>query len=119
MRLPTGLAADLSALSPDLVIIALGTNEAFGRISVETLQNNIDVLLSTIRAHSPEAKILLVGPTECYRKVYRRRKGRRRTSSTVVNTKTADIARASSGNMPNARAFHTTITMPWPVARRK
>ena len=54
----------LSALSPDLVIIALGTNEAFGRISVETLQNNIDVLLSTIRAHSPEAKILLVGPTE-------------------------------------------------------
>lgn len=84
----------LSALSPDLVIIALGTNEAFGRISVETLQNNIDVLLSTIRAHSPETKILLVGPTECYRKVYRRRKGRRRTSSTVVNTKTADIARA-------------------------
>ena len=85
----------LATLSPDLVIIALGTNEAFGRTSAETIQNDVDVLLSAIRSHSPEAKILLVGPTECYKKVYRRRrKGRRRSAYSVVNTKTADMARA-------------------------
>lgn len=85
----------LAALNPDLVIIALGTNEAFGRTSAETIQNDADVLLSAIRSHSPEAKILLIGPTECYKKVYRRRrKGRRRTAYSVVNTKTADMARA-------------------------
>lgn len=85
--------SELSALSPDLVIIALGTNEAFGNTTAATIRNDIDVLLSTIRSHSPEAKILLIGPTECYRKIYRRRKGSRR-AVTVVNTKTADMARA-------------------------
>ena len=85
--------SELSALEPDLVIIALGTNEAFGNTTAATIQNDIDVLLSAIRSHSPETKILLVGPTECYRKIYQRRNGRRR-AVTVVNTKTADMARA-------------------------
>lgn len=86
--------SELSRLNPDLVVIALGTNEAFGRISPETLTNNVDNLIESIKAHSPGSKILLIGPTECYRRTYRRtRKGRRRTSSQTVNTKTATIAR--------------------------
>ncbi|MBP3537890.1 MAG: hypothetical protein J6J93_10200, partial [Muribaculaceae bacterium] len=38
------------------------------------------------------AKILLVGPADCYKKIRRRRRGRRRTVQ-VVNTKAAEIAR--------------------------
>ena len=81
----------LTALNPDLVVIALGTNEAFGNISEETLENDIDNLIDAIRRHNPTAHFLLVAPTECYRRTYRRRKGRRRVSGTVVNTKVARI----------------------------
>ena len=86
----------LSRLSPDLIIIALGTNEAFGRVNTETLTNNVENLLNNIRLHMPQAKIMIVGPAECYRKSYRyvRRNGRRRrVSSKVVNTKIAEVAR--------------------------
>ena len=83
----------LASLSPDLVIVALGTNEAFGRTTAVAIQNDADVLISTIKAHCPGCKVLLIGPTECYRRTYRRRKGRR-SATTVVNTKTADMARA-------------------------
>lgn len=87
--------SELSALSPDLIIIALGTNEAFGKTSAATMQNDIDVLLSGIRNYSPDAKILLVGPTECYRRTYQRRRGqRRRVRTTVLNTKAATMAKA-------------------------
>ncbi len=86
--------SELANLSPDLIIIALGTNEAFGRTTEASLRNNIDVLLSSIRSFSPDAKILLVGPTDCYKRVYSRRKGRRRrTATTVPNPKAATMAR--------------------------
>ncbi len=65
---------ELSALSPDLVIIALGTNEAFGRFTAESLANDIDLLVNSIRSHNPDAGIILVTPTECYKKTYRRRR---------------------------------------------
>lgn len=82
----------VASLAPDLVIVALGTNEAFSRISEENLAENIDALMSVIHTASPKTKILLVSPTECYRRVYRRRgKRRRRTSSLVVNTKVARV----------------------------
>lgn len=89
--------SELSTLSPDLIIIALGTNEAFGKVSVDAFTMQIDNLVKSVKMHSPKSKILLVGPTECYRKTYRyvRRNGkRRRVSSTVVNTKAATIAKA-------------------------
>lgn len=86
--------SELSQLSPDLIIIALGTNEAFSRIDTQSLRNNIDILVETIRRHNPESKILLVGPAQCYKKVYRTRgRRRRRTSSMVFNSKTSDVAR--------------------------
>lgn len=86
--------AGLSTLHPDLVIIALGTNEAFGRTSTETISADVENLVRIINNNCPEAKVLLVGPTECYKRVYRRRKKRRRTATKVVNTRTADMARA-------------------------
>lgn len=75
---------DISVLSPDLVIISLGTNEAFGKLSDAAFYSNIDVLVSDIRKHNPNAEILLTTPSECQRSVYStkavRRHGRRRTT---------------------------------------
>lgn len=93
--LPPHFGSELARLHPDLVIVALGTNEAFGRITEETLRNNVDNLISTIRSHNPDTKLLIVGPAECYRRTYRRtRRGRRRTAGQTVNTKVATVARA-------------------------
>lgn len=79
--------SQLAQLDPDLVIIALGTNEAFGTFTDESLQTDIDLLVSTIRTYNPRAELMLVTPTECYRKTYRRRRGRRRATGMTVNTK--------------------------------
>jgi len=80
----------IEILGADLVVIALGTNEAFDSTNEETLKNNIDNLISAIRRYNPGIQFLLVSPTECYRRTYRRRKGRRRRAvGTTVNTKAA------------------------------
>jgi lysophospholipase L1-like esterase len=75
---------DISALTPDLIIISLGTNEAFGRTSDATFYSNIDLLVTDIRKHNPEALILLTTPSECQRSAYStkavKRRGRRRTT---------------------------------------
>lgn len=81
--------SQIVSLGADLVVIALGTNEAFGSISEETLENDIDNLIEAIRRHKPDVKFLLVSPVECFRRTYRRRKGRRRAVGTAVNTKVA------------------------------
>ena len=78
---------ELRQLSPYLVIIALGTNEAFGTFTEESLATDMAVLIADIRRYSPQAKIMLVTPTECYRKRYRWRRGRRRQAGMTVNTK--------------------------------
>lgn len=86
---------ELSTLDADLIIIALGTNEAFGKAGVETILHNIDALVDDIRANNASARIVMVGPAECYKKVRRyvkNKKGkRRRVSTTVVNTKVAQV----------------------------
>lgn len=85
--------SQIVSLGADLVVIALGTNEAFGSISEETLENDIDNLIDAIRRHKPDVKFLLVSPVECFRRTYRRRKGRRRVVGTAVNTKVARMRR--------------------------
>lgn len=90
-----GFGSGLSMLEPDLVVIALGTNEAFGRSTSVEIEADIAGLIGKIRRHNPKSKILLVSPAECYKKVYRRTKKRngrrRRTAATVVNTKIATV----------------------------
>lgn len=88
-----GFAGELAKLNPDLIVVALGTNEAFGKADAETVASDMRTLIDSIRAEMPKAKLLVVTPTECFRKVYRRGKGkRRRVASTVVNNKTGVIA---------------------------
>ncbi|MBD5163923.1 MAG: hypothetical protein HDT09_04415 [Bacteroidales bacterium] len=83
---------EFAVLEPDLVMIALGTNEAFGKIDPSEVLYNIDELIKTIQAHNPEARILLVTPTECKKRMSTRRKGsRRRTVTLVDNPKVATM----------------------------
>lgn len=84
------MGRDLSALSPQLVIISLGANEAFGKISDEEFYNQIHHLVTDIRTHNPQAQVLLVTPQECQKASYVRsgkRKKRSRVKSYAVNDK--------------------------------
>ncbi len=89
-----GFATDISKFHPALIIISLGTNEAFGKTSNEELRRQITTMIGKLRNSCPEAKFLLTTPAECQRKIVtrRRRKGRRRrrVTSYLVN---ANISR--------------------------
>ncbi len=68
------IGASLRALSPNLVIISLGANEAYGRISDAAFYSNIDALVEDIRSGNPDTHIMLVTPGPCqkrYNGVYR------------------------------------------------
>jgi len=92
---------DISTLSPDLIVISLGTNDAFGKISEESFISEMDYLINELRKHNPKAKLLLVTPIECQKTIrtyHRTRKGRKRRYSSyrsyAVNTRVADLAAA-------------------------
>ena len=86
-------AASTSRLNPDLIIISLGTNEAFGRCTDAQFTEQMDKLISDIRRHNPQAALLLTTPQECYRRSYTGRKGRRRRRAAgySVNAKVAHL----------------------------
>lgn len=64
----------LSYLKPDLVIVSMGTNEAYHTgFKRDLFYGNIDSLVKDIAAVAPEAKVLLTTPGDSFR---RTRKGR-------------------------------------------
>lgn len=75
----------LKALSPDLVILSLGTNEAVG--SGSGIEQDIDQMVKRIRHANPEVQIVLTTPMEFHRRQWRtvttRVKVRRRKYRTV------------------------------------
>ena len=76
----------LSSLHPDLIIISLGTNEAFGKFNDEAFTAQLATMVRRVRASLPEAKILLVTPSECQKSVYttkRTGKGRNRRTRKI------------------------------------
>ncbi len=76
----------IADLCPDLVVLALGTNEAFGTVNEAALEAQIETMIKSIRAGSPDVKFLLVTPSECQRSVYSTTytgKGRRRRAKRV------------------------------------
>lgn len=68
---------------PDLIIISLGTNEAFNNVSDSEFRHTIEVFMKEVQLANPDARLLLVTPQECHRKTSKRR--RRRTSFQVNN----------------------------------
>lgn len=90
-----GMGADVARLDPDLVIISLGANEAFGKLSISNITDNIDLLVNDIRRHNKDATILLVTPMECQRsRIIRTKKGRRRSRNYSVNANILPIRNA-------------------------
>lgn len=88
-----GFGNSLTALDPDLVILSLGTNEAFGRPDDKVFYNQINTMVEAVRRANPDARILLVTPAECQRTVSHTTysgKGRKRRAKRVksyqVNT---------------------------------
>ena len=58
----------IDSLKPDLVIISLGTNDAFGAtFDSQFMLANMDTLCNILQEHNPTAKILLTTPPGCYR----------------------------------------------------
>ena len=81
-----GLGEGIARLAPDLLVVALGTNEAFGRVVTSEFEDAMEMLLDELQTASPEAQLLLVTPVQCYRKVYRRRgRKKRRYAVSEVN----------------------------------
>ncbi len=92
----------IAPLHPDLVIISLGTNEAFGRLDTQAFYRNIDRLVKDISSANPDTRILLTTPMECHKSVYstktsykkvpvttrkKGKKGRRKSTKSYVNKK--------------------------------
>lgn len=106
-----GIGTGIQPLHPDLVIISLGCNEAFGRLDTQAFTRNIDKLVKDIRQANPQAQLLLVTPMECHKSVYttkskkvkvpvkskkrkgkRSRKSSRRTTTRTVTSKVKSYA---------------------------
>ena len=87
-----GFAAQVKAvLDPHLIIVSLGTNEAFG--SLDGVQTQLDRLVTSLRKACPAATLLLTTPMECHKrftKTVSKRvpvgKGKRRRHKTVTST---------------------------------
>lgn len=80
-------ASRTTLFAPDLIIISLGTNEAFGNCKdTNAIKNEIHRLVSALQESNPETAILLTTPMECDR-LQRSRRGRRRRR-TVFTTNT-------------------------------
>lgn len=96
-------AEQTKLFSPSLIILSLGTNEAFGKESVDSIYADIDRLVKMLKEAHPRAKFLLTTPMECQKKVSRRvwrkvknKKGkyvsvRRRVRSFVVNERIEEV----------------------------
>lgn len=87
------MGAGISPLQPSLVILSMGTNEAFGKVSDFEMRNSIDRLVTSLRQAVPGATLLLTTPAECQRSQWTRtgKKKKRRVRSYVVNSRVKDM----------------------------
>ena len=80
-------ASRTTLFAPDLIIISLGTNEAFGNCrDTQAIKNEIHRLVSALQESNPETAILLTTPMECDRRQRTRRSRRRRRTVFTTNT---------------------------------
>ncbi len=72
----TAFAEQTKELSPDLIIISLGTNEAIEYPYVDPrFTDQLDTFISQLKQHNPLAKFLLTIPMDFYKKKTRRNPG--------------------------------------------
>lgn len=89
-----GFARQLRDLEPQLVIISLGTNEAYG--SYGNIMSNIDQMLSSIRRECPDVKFLLTTPLETQKRTSRGY----RIQSSVAEVRDLIISYGKSRHVP-------------------
>lgn len=56
----------LKALQPDLIIVSLGTNESYGKITPLEYLKQVQEFLLKVRAQNPEADVLIITPPPSY-----------------------------------------------------
>ncbi|WP_298740879.1 GDSL-type esterase/lipase family protein [uncultured Chitinophaga sp.] len=77
---PLTLTAQMQVLQPQLVIISLGTNEAYSGLSATAITAQIDSTVHLLRQQQPDVPILLTTPPECMRttrKAFRKKVGQK------------------------------------------
>ncbi len=86
-------AEQTTVFTPSLIILSMGTNEAFGNESADGIYADIDRLVKSLKKSNPNAKFLLTTPMECQKKTTRTvrkrvrvRKRKYRTVSRMVTT---------------------------------
>lgn len=109
----------IQPLNPDLVIISLGTNEAFGKVDASSLTSHIDKLISNIRAANPEAQFLLVTPMECQKsvvttkKIKKKGKGKRRRRTVTRKVRSyavnANVAKVRNIILDYGKTHHIAV----------
>lgn len=74
------LVAQMMVLQPQLIIISLGTNEAYGAVSTSSMLAGIDRTVTIIKEQNPNAVLLLTTPAAssiATRRAYRHKQGKR------------------------------------------
>ncbi|MDM1373880.1 peptidoglycan-binding protein, partial [Myroides marinus] len=56
----------LRGLEPDLVIVSMGTNESFDRMSGRDFQEQVNIFLAKVKKVAPHASVLLTTPPPSY-----------------------------------------------------
>jgi lysophospholipase L1-like esterase len=65
----------LALLRPSLLIVSLGTNEAFGRnFNKEQFYSQIDAFIRLVKEELPETTLLITTPAESYKRAYKNKK---------------------------------------------
>lgn len=92
----------ITPLRPNLVIISLGTNEAFGKESKRAIQSAIDFLVRNIRSANPDAVIMLVTPMECQRVQYSKVKSKKRRGKSSYRSSRGYVINSEIANVRDA-----------------
>ncbi len=62
----------ISLMNPDLIIISLGTNDAWGNLSEEAFVESVDALVAELHNENPDSRILLTTPAETQKNTHGR-----------------------------------------------
>ena len=90
----------IAMLEPQLIIVSLGTNEAFGRLDSNEFVRQVDTLVSELRTNNPEACLLLTTPAECQRRIRQRRKASYSVNQNVAEVRNLIMDYGSANGIP-------------------
>lgn len=91
-----GLIRQTQALKPDLIVLSLGTNEAFGRnFSNAEFKKQISDMVKLVKEANPNSALLLTIPAECYIK--------KRVNNKIVYSANTKVSRVRSVLIDYAR----------------